>query len=72
MKTSSGGKTESRTPPRRQAARMPSRLPMTTAMTSAVPPRSRVQPIWEAMTSETGVGKRDREMPMFPVQTSPM
>lgn len=72
MKTSSGGNTESSRPPRRQAAMMPSRLPMTTAMTRAVPPSSSVQPIWEAMTSETGVGKREMEIPMFPVQMSLM
>ena len=64
MKTRSGGRAESRTPPRRQAARMPSRLPMTAAMTSAVPPSRRVQPIWLAMTSVTGVGKREMETPI--------
>ncbi len=68
-KISRGGKAESRTPPRRQAATMPSRLPSTTAMTSATPPSSRVQPICEPITSETGVGKREMEMPRSPVKT---
>ena len=64
MKISSGGSAESIAPPRRQAARMPSRLPTTAAITSAVPPSRRVQPIWDAMTSVTGVGKREMETPI--------
>ena len=68
MKTSTGGRIESSTPPRRQAARMPRELPTTTAMISAVPPSSSVQPIWLAMTSVTGVGNREMETPMSPVK----
>ena len=68
MKTRIGGRAESTTPPRRQAARMPSRLPTTAAMISAVPPSRSVQPIWLAMTSVTGVGKREIETPSCPVK----
>lgn len=71
MNTRMGGSAESKTLPRRQAARMPSRLPTMNAMISAVRPSSTVQPIWLAMTSVTGVGKREMENPMSPLNSWP-
>ncbi|MCY1224025.1 hypothetical protein D9M72_361670 [compost metagenome] len=67
MKIRMGGSAESMAPPRRHAARMPSRLPTTAAITSAVPPSRRVHPTCEAITSVTGVGKREMETPIWPV-----
>jgi hypothetical protein len=50
---------------------MPSRLPSSAAMMRAVALSSSVQPICDAMTSVTGVGNREMEMPRLPLNTDP-
>lgn len=69
IKMSTGGKVESTNPPRRQAAMIPRPFPMMNAKINAVPPRRRVQRICEPITSVTGDGKREIEIPMSPVKT---
>ena len=71
LMTSSGGATLSMTPPRRHALMTPTPVPRMNARMVTTPNRPRVHGIAARTTCPTGEGKKNSDVPKFPLAMSP-